>query len=156
MDRTRLSRFIAQPVGELELNAPAAVAPDLTVRAAVAHMREAGQSSVLAMVGGKVAGIFTERDVLVRCMAEGFDWSQPLSSVLTRDLISIDATATVGEAIATMQRHELRTLPVMREGQILGLVRTGDLLRNLAEEFPEDILNLPPRPHQRMETQEGG
>jgi len=51
----------------------------------------------------------------------------------------------------------LDTLSWAREGaRVTGLIRTGDLLRHLAEEFPEDVLNLPPRPHQVMEKQEGG
>jgi CBS domain-containing protein len=156
MDRTRLSRFIAQPIGELELDAPLTAAPGAPVRDVVGQMREAGRSCVLAMSGDQLAGIFTERDVLMRCMGEAFDWGQLLSAVLTPDIITMDPGASVGDAIATMQRHQLRTLPVIREGRILGLVRTSDLLRHLVEEFPEDILNLPPRPHQRMETQEGG
>ena len=156
MDRTRLSRFIAQPLGELELDAPLTAAPDVPVRDALGQMREARRSCVIAMSGDRPAGIFTERDVLMRCMEEAFDWEQPLSTVLTPDIITMESGASVGDAIATMQRHQLRTLPVVREGRILGLVRTGDLLRHLVEEFPEDILNLPPRPHQRMETQEGG
>jgi len=156
MDRTRLSRFVAQPVGELELDLAVAVAPQVPVREALAQMREGGRSCVLAVAGAQVAGIFTERDVLVRCMGDGFDWSQPVANVLTPDLISISPAATVGEAIATMQRHQVRTLPVLREGRVLGLIRTGDLLRNLAEEFPEDVLNLPPRPHQLFDSQHGG
>jgi len=41
-------------------------------------------------------------------------------------------------------------------GRVIGLVRLGDLLSHLAEAFPEDVLNLPPRPHQVMGKQEGG
>ena len=52
--------------------------------------------------------------------------------------------------------HHYRTLPVMTDGSVVGLVRLGDLLRHLAEEYPEDVLNLPPRPRQVMERPEGG
>jgi CBS domain containing-hemolysin-like protein len=57
-----------------------------------------------------------------------------------------------------MRKHHYRTLPVVHAGsdRIIGLVRIGDLLTHLAEAFPEDVLNLPPRPHQVMEKPEGG
>lgn len=160
MDRSRLTQFLSQPLAELPLSEAPVIAPSATVRAAVALMREGSRSCVLAIQDSgqpALAGIFTERDVLTKCMAEGFDWDQPLSkSVLTREPQTIPVTSTVAEAIATMQRHRYRTLPVTDGEKVVGLIRLGDLLTHLAEAYPEDILNLPPRPHQVMEKQEGG
>lgn len=157
MDRSRLSRFINQKLQELPLEAPAVVSPSSSVRSAVALMQAGSGSCVLAMEGGSLSGIFTERDVLTRCMGEDFDWDQALAdSVLTRAPRTIAAHRTVGEAIATMQQHHYRTLPVMEGTRVAGLVRLGDLLTHLAEAYPEDVLNLPPRPHQVMERPEGG
>jgi signal-transduction protein with cAMP-binding, CBS, and nucleotidyltransferase domain len=157
MDRSRLSRFVNQRLNELPLEAPAVVSPFSSVRSAVAAMQEGSRSCVLAVENGKLAGIFTERDVLTRCMDEGFDWEQPLAdSVLTKDPSTIASDRTIAEAIMFMQQHHYRTLPVMEKGSVVGLVRLGDVLRHLAEEYPEDVLNLPPRPHQVMERPEGG
>src|SRR5690606_16180516 len=105
-----------------------------------------------------VQGIFTERDVLTKCMGDGFDWDQPLAgSLVTERPRTIAATQTVAEALATLQQHGYRTLPVTgSDGAVLGLIRVGDLLTQLVEAFPEEVLNLPPRPHQVMEKQEGG
>jgi CBS domain-containing protein len=69
---------------------------------------------------------------------------------------TIDADAAVADAIATMQRYGYRTLPVVRGDSLLGVVRLADMLKHLAEAYPEEILNLPPRPHQVAETREGG
>jgi CBS domain-containing protein len=157
MDRSRLSRFVNQRINELPLEEPAVVSPFTTVRAAVATMKEGSRSCVLAVDEGKLQGIFTERDVLTKCMDDGFDWDQQLdAAVLTREPRTIASNRTIAEAIALMQQHRYRTLPVMESGSVVGLVRLGDLLRHLAEEYPEDILNLPPRPHQVMERPEGG
>ena len=157
MDRSRLSRFVNQRLTELPLQEPAVVSPISPVRTAVAAMHEGSASCVLAMENGKLAGIFTERDVLNKCMDDGFDWDQPLSAaVLTPDPKTIGADRTIAEAIMFMQQYQVRTLPVMDNGSVVGLVRIGDLLRHLAEEYPEDVLNLPPRPHQVMERREGG
>ena len=157
MDRSRLSWFVDQRLQDLPLEEPAVVSPFTPVRTAVATMQEGSRSCVLAVQDGKLEGIFTERDVLTKCMEDGFDWEQPLSAaVMTRDPRTIASNRTIGEAIMLMQQHHYRTLPVMTNGSVVGLVRLGDVLRHLAEEYPEDVLNLPPRPHQVMERPEGG
>jgi len=157
MDRTRLNRFISQPLVELPLVEATVVKPSQSVRTAVARMREGSRSCVLATSGSQLVGIFTERDVLTKCMGEGFDWDQPLeAAVLTGSPRTIAVGATVADAIAIMQQHHYRTLPVVDGGRVVGLIRMGDLLTHLAEAYPEDILNLPPRPHQVMERPEGG
>jgi CBS domain-containing protein len=158
MDRSRLSRFINQALQELPLEEPAFVSPDSSVREAISLMREGSRSCVLAREGKSVTGIFTERDVLAHCMEPGFDWDQPLSAanVLTPNPRTIDGARPIGEAVATMQQSHYRTLPVTRDGEVVGLVRLGDLITQLAEAYPEDVLNLPPRPNQVMEKQEGG
>jgi CBS domain-containing protein len=76
--------------------------------------------------------------------------------VLTPEPRTIASNRTIAEAMMLMQQHHYRTLPVMTNGSVVGLVRLGDLLRHLAEEYPEDVLNLPPRPRQVMERPEGG
>lgn len=157
MDRTRLSRFVNQRLSELALSEPATVSPLIPVRKAVETMNQLGTSCVLAVEQGELQGIFTERDVLTKCMVDGFDWDQPLSaSVLTKQPRVIASTGTVAEAIALMQQHHYRNLPVVEGNRVVGVLRLGDLLRDLAEAYPEDVLNLPPRPHQVMEQPEGG
>jgi CBS domain-containing protein len=157
MDSSRLNRFINQRLADLPLESPATVSSSTPVAEALSLMREGSRSCVLAIDNDRLEGIFTERDVVVRCMDDNFDWKQPLgASVLTRPAESLRASATVAEAIALMQQHHYRTLPVVDGERVVGLIRVGDLLMHLAEAFPEDVLNLPPRPHQVMETEEGG
>ena len=144
-------------LAQVPLVAPVFVAPSDSVESAVAQMRAGSYSFVLAGEGSNLVGIFTERDVLTKCMEEGFDWTQPLNrGVLTPSVRTVTSNATVGEAIASMRQHRYRTLPVMEGGEVLGLVRLQDLLRHLAEEFPDEVLNIPPRPHQVVESREGG
>ena len=55
-----------------------------------------------------------------------------------------------------MQTGRYRNVPVVDDaGRLVGVVRQQDILKYLAESFPEELLNLPPRPHQRMEEPEG-
>lgn len=157
MDRSRLAKFIDQRVGELPLAEPVFLPPTASVRTAVQRMHTGARSCVLAVEKEELVGIFTERDVLTRCMSGDFDWDQPLApGLLTRNPVTIDSSTTVGDAIALMQRYNYRTLPVMEDGAVVGLVRLGELLQHFAESFPEEVLNLPPRPHQVVAKREGG
>lgn len=157
MDRSRLQQFMSTRLAELPLVAPLFLSPSTLVQSAVTQMRDGACSFVLAGGPDELTGIFTERDVLTKCMGEDFDWAEPLDkAVLTREVRTVSSSATVGEAIASMRQHRYRTLPVMDGSKVLGLVRLQDLLRHLAEVFPDDVLNIPPRPHQAAESREGG
>ena len=157
MDHSRFNRFVNQPLRELPLTPPLFIESTAPVSAAVAAMRSGSASCVLLGAQGRLEGIFTERDVLTKCMGDGFDWNQPVgAAVATQAPRTIAATNSLGEALAALQQHGYRTLPVLDGANVVGLVRLGDVLTHLAEEFPEELLNLPPRPHQVMEKQEGG
>jgi CBS domain-containing protein len=158
MDRSRLGLFVAQRLADLPLVTPAFVSPADSVASAVALMQREGHSCVLATRDGQVAGIFTERDVLMKCMGDGFDWQQPLEAgVLTAGPATISNEQTVADAIAAMHRQGYRTLPVVdASGNVLGILRLGDLLKHLAEAYHKEVLNLPPRTDQVMEQREGG
>jgi CBS domain-containing protein len=157
MDHSRFNRFVNQPLRELPLCAPLFIGPDATVAQAVEAMRSASASCALLGEQGAIKGIFTERDVLTKCMGDGFDWQQPVgASVATQSPRTISANRSLGEALAAFQQHGHRTLPVVDGQHVLGLVRLGDVLTHLAEVYPEELLNLPPRPHQVMEKPEGG
>jgi CBS domain-containing protein len=105
--------------------------------------------------GGRLRGIITERDVLCRFLDGSVDWSQSVTAVMTPDPASLAPTDRISEVIRLMRERDFRTVPIVDGGMVRGLVRLGDLVRHLAELFPEEILNLPPRPQQQMPTPEG-
>ena len=157
MDRVRLQQFMTRRLAELPLVEPLIVTPSTPVKDAVSGMASRSRSCALAMDKDRLVGIFTERDVLNRCMAEGFDWNQPLdAAVLTREPRVMTGDHTVGDCIAVLRKYGYRTMPVMENGTVIGLVRLQNLLTHLAEEFPDEVLNIPPRPHQVMGQREGG
>jgi len=118
-------------------------------------MRTRHDSCALIVNDGRLAGIITERDVLCKFMDPQFDWSQPVSNVMTADPIALDCNDSIRDVIRLMRERDFRTVPIVDGGAVRGLVRLGDLLRNLAELFPEEVLNLPPRPNQQMKSPEG-
>jgi len=135
---------------------PISVAPDVTLDQALAKMRAAGGDALLIIDAGRLVGIVTERDVLTRILGQGVDGNRPVSDLMTAQPHTLPAEATLLEAMAQMESGHYRNLPLIDEaGQVVGMLRQQDLLEYVAEAFPQEILNLPPRPHQLMEAPEG-
>jgi CBS domain-containing protein len=100
-----------------------------TVRQATRLMNEHGIGSVLVTAGGRLDGIFTERDVLRRVVAEGRSPDSTLvEDVMTRDVLCCSPDATVEEVADLMRRRRVRHVPVVdANGIVVGLVSIGDL-----------------------------
>ena len=135
---------------------PVSVAPDVGLDEAMAKIRAAGGDALLIVDAGRLVGILTERDVLTRILGQGVDGSRPVREFMTAEPHTLPAEATLLEAMAAMEGGHYRNLPLVDEaGQVAGMLRQRDLLEYVAEAFPQEILNLPPRPHQLMEAPEG-
>jgi CBS domain-containing protein len=135
---------------------PVSVSSNATLDEALAEMRSGGGDALLVIDNGRLAGILTERDVLTRILGQSVDSSKPVSEFMTRDPQSLDADAPLLDAMAAMESAHYRSLPLIDgSGQVVGMLRQQDLLEYVAEAFPQEILNLPPRPHQTMEAPEG-
>lgn len=120
-----------------------------------------GDSVFVTAPDGRLVGVLTERDVFGRLVgddvAAGIDLSQPVETLMTTQPNTLRLEQTVRDAIELMQTGRFRNVPVVDDaGRLVGVVRQVDVLKYLAEAFPEELLNLPPRPHQRMEQAEGG
>lgn len=95
---------------------------------AVSQMAEHCCSSILVCEEGRLRGIFTERDLLVRVVAAGLDPKQvKLGEVMTPDPDTVDGSTPVYEAIRRMDEFSYRHLPVMDGEKILGVVALRDL-----------------------------
>lgn len=121
-----------------------ATAPSATVRDAVREMNAKGVGALLVLEPvGRVVGIFTERDVLRRVVDEGRDpATTPVRAVMTREVVMVEPSLTVGEAMAIMTRLRVRHLPVVEDGTLYGMVSIGDLTRWLVSDQQEEIDRL--------------
>ncbi|MBI1847724.1 MAG: CBS domain-containing protein [Candidatus Rokubacteria bacterium] len=118
-----------------------------TVREAIQRMLARRQAGVLIVDGdGRLAGIFTERDVLTRVVGPGRDPARtPLADVMTPNPEALTAAHRVAYAIHCMSVAGYRTVPLVDDaGRPIGIVTVGDVVRWLADLFPEAILNLAP------------
>lgn len=109
---------------------------------------------IVVTADGRLAGIFTERDVLLKVLGHDAPADATIDGFMTPDPDCLTLDSTVGEALHLMDHGMYRTIPLVdAEGTIQGVLRQLDILEYVAEAFPQEILNLPPRPHQVMEEE---
>jgi len=105
------------------------VAPTVTVLEAAQIMNARGIGAVLVLAEGELVGIFTERDLMRRVVAEQRDPSStPVADVMTRHLVTTRADITVEECASQMTTRRIRHLPVIGEAGLAGVITIGDLL----------------------------
>lgn len=135
---------------------PILVEEDATYGQVLEIMRGAKKGSVIVCRKGKLVGIFTERDVLNRCLLENIAPSTPIQRLMTPDPISVNANTTLGEAVELMHNKGVRNLPwVDAKGSPKGILTVGRVIRYLADNYPSEVVNLPPEPHQTTHESEG-
>lgn len=106
--------------------------------------------------GGRMIGIFTERDFVNRVVAAGVDVSRPIETVMTRTPKTVSRGASVQSAVELMASGGYRHLPVTGDGgEPLGVLSVKDVVRYLVEYFPAKVYNLPPTPDQAQPAREG-
>ena len=109
------------------------VTPDDTVSEAIARMNERGVGSVVVCDGPRLAGIFTERDVLrLAADGEGFTDSR-VGDVMTRSVLTIAADDDVLAAARLMSERKVRHLPVVEGENVIGIFGIRDALRLIVE-----------------------
>jgi CBS domain-containing protein len=118
-----------------------------TVTEAAQRMLQARQAAVLVVdAGGKLTGIFTERDLLTRVVGRGLDpKSTTLAAVMTPNPEVLSPRDRVAYAVHCMRVAGYRTVPLVdADGRPVGIVTVSDVIRWLADLFPATVLNLPP------------
>ena len=132
--------------------------PELTLQEALDLMhREKAGYIVVADSHLKVVGLFTERDVLMKVLKPGVSLDEPMANYMVHNPPALSKTDTVGTAIDFMKQHNVRHIPLVDElGQMNGILSVRTIVNFLAELFPTEVFNLPPKPNQIAETVEGG
>jgi CBS domain-containing protein len=117
-----------------------------SIRQAAAVMRDNDIGDVLVVEDGSLRGIVTDRDIVVRALADGRQPdATPVGDVCSPELTVVDAQAEVGEAADIMGRQAVRRLPVVENNEVVGIVSLGDLARRSEPESAlSDISAAPP------------
>lgn len=134
----------------------AVVGPDVTLEEVYRVLDEEHSVAVLVCDDTGLAGIFTERDILNRTALEG-DPATPIGELMNSIKASLTPDDRLAEAIELMHTTGYRHIPLPdSEGGKPGLVGGRDILKLIADYYPEALLNLPPRLDQQMMRPEGG
>ena len=101
-----------------------------TVRDAARTMSDRNIGAIAVLDSGKLVGIFSERDVLTRIVAEGRNPDDTrVDSVMTKDIIVASPTDDINEALQKMHECKCRHLPVVQGGKLVGMISIRDLLQ---------------------------
>ncbi len=141
---------------------PVTVQPGTSLADCLAAIRRTGTGDSVFVVSddGRLLGVLTERDIFARLVGGDvppIELSEAVETLMTTTPHHLHLEDSVRTAIELMQTGRYRNVPLLDDADVLqGVIRPQDLLKYLAEAFPEELLNLPPRPHQLMDRPEGG
>lgn len=109
------------------------VPTSVTVIEAVQKMNQHKVGAVLVLNGEKLAGIFTERDVLTRVIAASLDPKvTPITQAMSANVLTVGPEATVQQVMDIFAEKRCRHLPVIQNGKLVGLISIGDVSRWVA------------------------
>ena len=119
----------------------ATISPESNVTDAVQMMNDRRVGAVAVVKNDKLAGIFTERDLMIRVVLEGRDpGTTPVNDVMTEDPVSAQKDVSMGEALKTMSEHHFRHLPVVdHDDKVLGLLSIRDVLYNRVDKLSQEL-----------------
>ena len=120
------------------------VAPGDTVLAVARVLTQRNIGAALVRdVAGRLLGIISERDIVAGMANQGQGTTQlPTERLMTRDLVTVTPQTSVTEAMGLMTRRRVRHLPVLDNGQLVGLVSIGDLVKARIDEAEHEAAEL--------------
>jgi CBS domain-containing protein len=118
-----------QTLRDLMTNEPVVLDASATVSDAAKAMKAHDIGDVLVRRDGKLCGIVTDRDLVVRAFAQDPEGAarKPLGEICTTEVTALDADADVDEAIRLMREKAVRRIPIVAGDRPLGIISLGDL-----------------------------
>lgn len=108
---------------------------DQSLRDVATIMRDGDMGSIPVVEDGKLVGIVTDRDIVVRSIADGKDASSPISEAMTTEIFSVRPDDFVFEAIRLMGDKQVRRIPVVDEsGTLAGIIAIADVALEMEDE----------------------
>ena len=135
-----------QPISEVMTHDPITVEATASLVDVARRMRDDDTGVILVVEGGALRGLVTDRDIVVRAVADGRDpASTQAGAILSERLVTLSPSETVERAVAAMREYGVRRLPVVEGDKPIGVVSLGDLAIERDEESAlADISVAPP------------
>src|SRR5262245_59676296 len=137
---------MAKHIRDLMTPNPVTLSAASTLVDAAIAMRDFNVGAVVVLDNGHICGIATDRDIVVRAIANGnYPATTRLGEICSRELTTVAPSDTVAEAVRLMSDKAIRRLPVVENGQPVGIVSLADLASEQEPLSPlADISNAPP------------
>lgn len=123
-----MSRMVSQTVREVMTPRPWSMPPETPIIEAARVMRKNDIGDVVVTDGPRLWGILTDRDIVVRALAEGLDpQCTMVGDICSRELVTVGPDDSLGHAVTLMRERAIRRLPVLEDGVVIGIVSIGDV-----------------------------
>jgi CBS domain-containing protein len=106
---------------------PRTVSPNDTIQNAARIMRDEDTGAVPVVENGRPVGMVTDRDIVLRAVAENGQLDRPVRDIVSTDLVTVRPDMSTKEAAQLMSEHQIRRLPVVENDRLVGIVSLGDL-----------------------------
>jgi CBS domain-containing protein len=106
---------------------PRTVKPGDSIQNAARIMRDEDTGAVPVVDNGRPVGIVTDRDIVVRAVADGGQLNGPVSDIVSGSVVCVTPDMSTREASELMSEHQIRRLPVVEGDRLVGIVSIGDL-----------------------------
>ncbi len=119
---------MANTINEVMTHDPRTVEPTASLVDVAREMRDGDVGAILVAEDGKVRGIITDRDLVVRALADGRDpHSTPVGVLCTQNPVTLTPDQSIDDAIRVVREHNVRRVPVVQDGRPVGILSIGDL-----------------------------
>ena len=119
----------------------ASAAPETTLEEIATMMREADTGAIPVVDDNALIGIVTDRDIVLRCVAEGKDPAEcTAEDIVSENLETVEPDDDVEEAAQLMAHRQIRRLPVVQDGRLVGMLSLGDIAVKESEDTAGDAL----------------
>ena len=106
---------------------PRTLSPEDSIQNAARIMREEDTGAVPVVDGGRPVGMLTDRDIVIRAVADGGQLNRPVREIVTTGVVCVTPEMSTREANELMSEHQVRRLPVVEGDRLVGIVSLGDL-----------------------------
>ena len=107
---------------------PKTLGQSATIMEAACAMRDNDIGDVVVLDNGRLCGILTDRDIVVRALAAGCDPNRTsVGDICSRDLLTLAPDDSTGHAVRVMRERAIRRLPIEEDGRVVGIITIGDV-----------------------------
>ena len=111
------------------------ISPDATVFDAIKLMSELGVGALLVLEGSRLVGVISERDYTRKVILKGRSSSSTVvQDIMTKKVICLSPENNIDECMALMNENQIRHLPIVEKGEVVGVVTIMDVIKNILQE----------------------